>query len=283
MPRMAVTMLHRSPSMSVVEYRCTMGPLDRPFAELHTQHALAFVKRGSFGCVACGRRHELVAGGVFVGRPGDEYTCTHEHHGGGDECLSIHLSAEWAERFGGAAAWVTRGLPPLAPLMVLGELADAAARGDHDAGLDEIGLLFASRFAALTDAAPQRSDAPRAIDRRRAVEAALWLDAHAHEAIDLERTAAQAGLGAFHFLRTFGAVIGVTPHQYLVRARLRRAARALAETSMPVTDIAYQVGFGDLSNFVRSFHRAAGVSPGGFRRAARGDRKILQARLDTPA
>lgn len=265
--------------MSIVGYRCTMGPHDRPFVEQHSQHALAFVQRGSFGCIARGGTHELVAGGVFVGRPGDEYMCTHEHHGGGDECLSIHLSAEAAERFGGHAAWATRGLPPLAPLMVLGELAAAAVRGEHDAGLDEIALLFASRFAELTDAAPQRMAAPRALDRRRAVEAALWLDAHAHEAIDLERSAAQAGLGAFHFLRVFGAVIGATPHQYLVRARLRRAARALAETHAPVTEIAYEVGFGDLSNFVRSFHRAAGLSPGGFRRAARGDRKILQERL----
>jgi len=39
------------------------------------------------------------------------------------------------------------------------------------------------------------------------------------------------------------------------------------------------VGFADLSNFVRSFHRAAGVSPRGFRRAARGDRKIFQDRF----
>jgi AraC family transcriptional regulator len=279
MRRMAATVLHRSPSVSVVEYRCTMGPHERPFVEQHTQHSLSFVRRGSFGCIACGGTHELVAGGVFVGRPGDEYMCTHEHHGGGDECLSVHLSADWADRFGGGAAWATRGLPPLAPLMVLGELADAAARSEHDAGLDEIGLLFAARFAELTDAAPQRIAAPRAIDRRRAVEAALWIDAHAHEPLDLERSAAQAGLGAFHFLRVFGAVIGATPHQYLVRARLRRAARALAETSAPVTDVAYEVGFGDLSNFVRSFHRAAGVSPRGFRQAARGDRKILQERL----
>lgn len=276
---MAATVLHRSPGLSVLEYRCTMGPHDRPFAELHTQHSLSFVRRGSFGCLACGRRHELVAGGVFVGRPGDEYTCTHDHHDGGDECLSIHLDPAGADRFGGDAAWHTRGLPPLAPLMVLGELADAALRGDHDAGLDEIGLLFAERFATLVAATPPRHDAPRALDRRRAVEVALWLDEHADEPIDLERAAAQAGLGAFHFLRVFGAVVGATPHQYLVRARLRRAARLLAEGDAPVTEIAYAVGFGDLSNFVRSFHRAAGVSPGGFRRAARGDRKILQARL----
>jgi AraC family transcriptional regulator len=41
----------------------------------------------------------------------------------------------------------------------------------------------------------------------------------------------------------------------------------------------YDVGFGDLSNFVRSFHRAAGVSPRRFRQAAKGDRKIFQERL----
>jgi AraC-like DNA-binding protein len=74
-------------------------------------------------------------------------------------------------------------------------------------------------------------------------------------------------------------VIGVTPHQYLVRSRLRHAARRLADEESSITDIAFDVGFGDLSNFVRTFHRAAGVSPRGFRQASRGDRKILQERL----
>ncbi len=54
---------------------------------------------------------------------------------------------------------------------------------------------------------------------------------------------------------------------------------ALDDPARSVTDIAYDVGFADLSNFVRSFRRAAGVSPRGFRRAARGDRKIVQERL----
>ena len=50
-------------------------------------------------------------------------------------------------------------------------------------------------------------------------------------------------------------------------ARLRRAARLLSSTDQPITDIAFGVGFGDLSNFVRTFHRAAGVSPRRFRQA----------------
>ena len=117
-------------------------------------------------------------------------------------------------------------------------------------------------------------------DRRRAVRVALWLDAHAHrEPIDLAQAAHEAGVSAFHFLRLFAAVTGVTPHQYLVRARLRRAARLLAEDAAPIAAVAYEVGFGDLSNFVRSFRRAAGVSPRQFRSAAHADRKIVQDRL----
>ena len=69
-------------------------------------------------------------------------------------------------------------------------------------------------------------------------------------------------------------MLGITPHQYLVRSRLRRAARLLADDEKPVTDIAYDVGFGDLSNFVRTFHRAAGVSPGKFRQASRGSARF---------
>ena len=62
-------------------------------------------------------------------------------------------------------------------------------------------------------------------------------------------------------------MLGVTPHQYLVRSRLRHAARLLADDDRPITDVALDVGFGDLSNFVRTFHRAAGVSPRRFRQA----------------
>jgi AraC-like DNA-binding protein len=108
----------------------------------------------------------------------------------------------------------------------------------------------------------------------------MWIAAHSAEPVVLEAAARQAGLSPFHFLRLFAKVLGVTPHQYLVRARLAHAARLLADDVRTITDIALDVGFGDLSNFVRTFHRAAGVSPRAFRRAALGrtprDRKIFQ-------
>jgi len=78
-------------------------------------------------------------------------------------------------------------------------------------------------------------------DRRRAVETALWIDAHSHRPIGLEDAAEQAGISPFHFLRLFSDVLGVTPHQYLVRSRLRHAARRLADDDSAITDIAYDV------------------------------------------
>ena len=201
----------------------------------------------------------MVAGAVLIGFPGDEFVCTHDH-ACGDECLSFRLTPEVADR---SAATTRSGsaarLPPLAELMVLGELAQAAASGASGVGLDEVGMVLAMRLAALTGGRSQqlRRASPR--DRRRAVETALWLDANAHEEVDLERAARQAGLSPFHFLRVFAGIVGVTPHQYLLRSRLRRAARALAADDRPVSDIALDVGFADLSNFVRTFHRAAGV------------------------
>ena len=57
-----------------------------------------------------------------------------------------------------------------------------------------------------------------------------------------------------------------------MRSRLRHAARLLADEERAITDIALDVGFADLSNFVRTFRRAAGVSPRDFRKLARGER-----------
>ncbi|MGH8804258.1 MAG: AraC family transcriptional regulator [Polaromonas sp.] len=274
----------QSGPLQVVDYRCSAGPDAKPFTELHQGYSVSYVRKGSFGYRVRGESYELVAGSVLVGHPGDEFICTHDHHVCGDECLAFHLSPGFVDLIGGdAGTWRTGGLPPLPELMVLGELAQAAAEGQSDAGLDEVGMWFAMRFVEVVAGRKQTPQSATAHDRRRAVDAAMWISAHSLEDISLDRVAAEAGLSPFHFLRLFSRVLGVTPHQYLVRSRLRHAARLLADDDRPVTDVAFDVGFADLSNFVRTFHRAAGVSPRGFRQAARNgpksDRKILQDRI----
>ncbi len=277
---MATTTLWRSDALTVIDYRCDAGPDAAPFVECHGGFDLAYVRRGSFGYRSGAAIRELVAGSLLVGRPGDEYMCTHDH-GVGDECLSFQLAPALVESLGGRLdRWRGGAVPPTPELVVLGELAQAVANGASDLGIDEAGIALAARFLEVVDGAARRDVVPAARDRRRAVDAALAIDARSTEPLDLAQVAAEAGLSAFHFLRVFAAVVGVTPHQYLVRSRLRHAARLLVGDERSITDVAYDVGFGDLSNFVRTFRRAAGVSPRRFRRAGRGERALLRARLD---
>ena len=276
---MSSTTLYQRPSIAVSDFRCSAVPGDKPFAEQHRCHSISYVRKGSFGYRSRGMEHELVAGSVLVGFPGTEFICTHDHVCG-DECLSFFFEPELVEATGGRSeAWQIGAAPPLPELMVLGELAQAAASGSSDIGLDEVGHLLANRLVEVVSGKARGRAKVTARDRRRAVETALWIDVHSQNAIELEDAAAQAGVSRFHFLRLFSSVLGVTPHQYLVRSRLRHAARLLADDDKAVTDIAYDVGFGDLSNFTRTFHRAAGVSPLKFRQASRGMRKIFQERL----
>lgn len=271
--------LHRSPSLQVIDFRCGARPGDASFDELHERFSVSVVRRGSFGYEVGRRRHELVPGATLIGHRGRVFRCTHDHHLAGDECLSFQLSDELAEAM--AASRPGRQpatLPPTPRLAVLGALALQTAAGQTDLGLEEVALAYVAGVAALAAGEPQRQLRVGARDRKRAVEAALLLDERSTEPLGLEEVSGAAGLSPYHFLRLFRAVLGVTPHQYLLRTRLRRAAGKLA-AGAAVTEVAYQVGFGDLSNFVRTFRRAAGVPPGAFRLATRRERRILQERL----
>ena len=263
-----VTVLKQG-ALTIADYRCRAGVSERPFTELHGCPSVSYVRRGTFGYHSRGRSFELVAGAVLVGNTGDEFVCTHDHRGGGDECLSFQLTPDLVESLGDhAQSWQRVALPPLPELVVQGELCQACAEGESDVGLDESALLFVSRFIQLGAGLEPEAPDTRPLVRRRVVETALWIDENFAAEIDLASAARQAGMSAFHFLRTFSRVLGVTPHQYLIRCRLRQAARQLGSGASSITQIALDVGFRDLSNFVRTFRRAAGVSPRRFRALA---------------
>src|SRR3989441_6443194 len=199
----------RRGSISGVARRCTVAPGAEPFLEVHDGFSVSYVRRGSFGYRTRGESFELVAGSILIGHPGDEYTCTHDH-AHADECLSFHLAAALVEAIGDRAdVWLTGGVPPLSELIVLGELAQAVAEGRSDVGLDEVGMWLTARVVDVVSGTQRTRPAARARDRRRAVEAALWIDAHAHEGIDLEAGARADGLSPVHFLRVFANALGV--------------------------------------------------------------------------
>jgi AraC family transcriptional regulator len=275
----ATTVLCTGP-VSVIGYCCTAGSMTTPYTEHHTCYSVSYVRTGSFGYVTRGMSYDMVAGSVLVGRLGDDFVCTHDHHLGGDQCLSIQFSDAWMESNSSAKQrWSSRAFPPLPELMVLGELAQSSAEGHNDIAVDEAALFFTARFLGVTSSDRNRESRIRARDKKLAIETALWLSDNASTELNLDRIASMVALSPFHFLRLFTRVIGVTPHQYLVRSRLRNAARLLIDRDRSITDIAYKVGFTDLSNFTRTFRRASGVSPRQFRHAAASDRKNLQVLL----
>jgi AraC-like DNA-binding protein len=94
--------------------------------------------------------------------------------------------------------------------------------------------------------------------------------------LTLRQLADQAGLSAYHFLRTFEHVTGVTPHQYVRRMRLRDAAIRLTLEPARVIDIAYDSGFNDVSAFNRAFRAEFRVSPRAFRQLAVQERSLTR-------
>jgi AraC family transcriptional regulator len=89
-------------------------------------------------------------------------------------------------------------------------------------------------------------------------------------------------MSPYHFLRVFRHVIGMTPHQYVLRTRMHRAAVQLRLSDAPVSTIAFDAGFNDLSTFNRRFRRIMGVSPTAYRArrlAAPGPRDIAPGLL----
>src|ERR1700730_8908953 len=182
---MSSTTLLQRPSVTVSDFRCSAVPGDKPYREQHGCHSISFVRKGSFGYRSRGRSHDLVAGSFLVGRPGAEFVCSHDHVCG-DECLSFFLAPELVDAVGSRAeAWNIGATPPIAELMVLGELAQAAADGQSDIGLDEVEHLLLLRLVEMVSGKARKPAKVTARDRRRAVEAALWLEAKSHREIEL--------------------------------------------------------------------------------------------------
>ncbi|GGY91634.1 helix-turn-helix domain-containing protein [Novosphingobium colocasiae] len=83
---------------------------------------------------------------------------------------------------------------------------------------------------------------------------------------NLEALAERAGLTPTHFCRVFKRATGVSPHQYVMRARLDRARLMLEQSDTPMARIADALGFTSQSHFTRAFRQFAGETPSDFRK-----------------
>src|SRR5713101_6346836 len=100
---------------------------------------------------------------------------------------------------------------------------------------------------------------------RRLLRARDAMDRAYAEPLDVRAVAAVALVSEAHFIRTFRAVFGETPHRYLQRRRVERSMFLLRETDRSVTDICLDVGFSSLGTFSRTFIEILGESPTHYR------------------
>ena len=100
---------------------------------------------------------------------------------------------------------------------------------------------------------------------RRMLRARDAIDRTYAQPLDITSLARVAHVSEAHFIRTFRATFGETPHLYLQRRRVERAMFLLNATDRSVTDICLDVGFNSLGTFSRTFHKIVGETPIGYR------------------
>jgi AraC family transcriptional regulator len=154
------------------------------------------------------------------------------------------------------------------------EVRDALTGPDPSAPIyiDYLTRAVAARLvrAHSTRALPRPEARAGALTRVQLGRAVDYMEANLDKPLALLDVAQAAGLSATHFARRFKQSTGSAPHQYLMRCRVERARRLLAETDSAIAQIAYACGFAHQEHLTRVFRRLSGETPARFRRGAQG-------------
>ena len=261
---------------TVADVVCTCGPRDRPFEEQHRRYAIAVVVAGTFQYRSSDGGGLMTPGSMMLGNSGQCFECGHEH-GEGDRCVAFWYEPDYfAEIAAGAGlrgASLRFEAPRLPPLRSLAPLVGRAAEAAVEwtgVPMEELAVRLAASAVTLAARGSSSSRGAPPNAEARVTRAIRGIERHPDTSLTLTGLARQAGLSPYHFLRTFERLTGVTPHQFVLRTRLREAAIRLRTGRATILDVALESGFGDVSNFNRAFRGEFGVSPRAYRR---GDRR----------
>ena len=255
---------------TVSDVVCNAGPTDRTFEEQHTQTSIAIVVHGTFQYRSSTGEALMTPGSLLLGNDGDCFTCEHAHSTG-DRCLAFSYTPAFLESFAGGTLEnrIRFRIPRLARARALAPVVAMASAllTMFDEGMcEELCLQVATEAIRFElDAQPSRraSLIPSSLARITRVIRAMENDADTPQ--NLNSLARLAGLSVYHFLRTFEELTGTTPHQYQIRVKLWRAALRLRSERTRISDIALGCGFGDISNFNRTFRAEFGMNPFAYR------------------
>jgi AraC family transcriptional regulator len=262
---------------SISEFVCALGPRDRAIEERFDAATIAAVIDGTFQVRTAAGAAVLYSGSFLLGNPDACFECRHDH-GIGDRCVAFHFDLTLFEEIAAAVAGSSRFRFPAAMLPADPRRARPLVesvlqtKGHGLIAPAELAIGIAETVVAVMAGTGGASSSlrPSAQDQRRISAVLRHIEQNFDQPLQLDELAAVACMSKYHFLRTFRRIVGLTPHQFLLDLRMRRAATVLCTTQTPISAIAFDAGFGDLSTFNGRFRDVFGVSPGGLRRSGGG-------------
>ena len=262
--------LASGPGWDVSDVLCTSGPRDRPFEEAHSGVSVAIVLAGSFEYRSSHGRHLMTPGSFMLGNPGECFECGHDH-AAGDRCLSFHYEPQFFDRvLGGGRDFRSSRIAPIRASSGVVARTILALDTTSSPSWEELAIDVAGAACRLSGNAVSDKKGLASNVRARVTDCVRAIERDPSAAMSLDALASAAGMSPFKFLRAFRALTGVTPHQFILRTRLRDAAAGIVDSDARVIDVALAAGFGDLSNFNHAFRAEFGVTPTVFRDRARG-------------
>ena len=233
-------------------------------------HSIGAVVEGEFDYAARAGRVTARRGAVIFGTGAEDYTVwkyggekVHRSVIAVDRRLVAEVAADCGANDSRFPAEVL--LPTSATLPIYGLIRRIAA-----SPADQTEAVIRLLAAAFTTNGDQHRSEFDHRARRRVREVARDLQHSYADALTLDQMAEAANLSRYHFIRVFQTLTGETPRQHLIGLRLRAAADRLLHTREPITQVALEVGFNDISHFNTAFRRTFGMSPRAWRKTEHG-------------
>jgi AraC-like DNA-binding protein len=252
-----------------------IGRFDHPPDQAHSdpeeetadRWTIGFVRAGNFDVVIDGVRRRLSSGSIFLTRPGLVFRCHHGDECPTDVCESVSFSEQavrdaddpW-RRIG----WMAREVATPRVAYTDRRLKVAAQSGDAF----EMERWALAALVALDDDAASAGSRGRYAARPDDVEAIVTtcrsIELQPDARLSIAHRARAVGMTSTRLTHAFRRYVGLSPHQYVVRSRLR-VATELLWSGRNVSDSCYRSGFDNLSHFCRTFQRTFGVRASAWR------------------
>lgn len=238
---------------------CAADPAAPPKPWVYAEPAIGFVLSGWFDYCIEARSAFAAPGAVVLGNAGEHFHVRH-HDAHGNRRVFTTLPQALLDDIAATEQLDDnrfRGIsiaPGPASTRMLSWLR-AMSQGN---GAEEAEYMLA--HAALSALAPK----PKRVsgrNRARAGAVARYIDSNFSQPCSLKTLADTAELSRYELVRAFSAVLGQSPNQYLINTRIRAAADRLEATTAPISEIACDVGFNDISYFYACFRAAFGCTP----------------------